>query len=129
MSDRPDALPDLETRMGDVAAVMDAARPSEPSLRVLRGRAYVDSLRGQPPRPGAGTHPLLQLRATAVGARLPVGVPPRRAARYAAQLEQDWAWEADMRHMCPNADDELARWWGERAARRRARVRRVPSSR
>ena len=26
----------------------------------------------------------------------------------------DWAWEADMRHMCPNADEELARWWGER---------------
>ena len=26
MSDRPEGLPDLETRMGDVMAVMDAAR-------------------------------------------------------------------------------------------------------
>jgi hypothetical protein len=44
----------------------------------------------------------------------PWGSRPEERARYAAQLEQDWAWEADMRHMCPNADDELARWWGER---------------
>ena len=43
-----------------------------------------------------------------------MGLPPEERARYAAQLEQDWAWEADMRHMCPNADEELARWWGER---------------
>ena len=44
----------------------------------------------------------------------PWGFRPEERARYAAQLEQDWAWEADMRHMCPNADEELARWWGER---------------
>ena len=44
----------------------------------------------------------------------PWGFRPEERARYAAQLEQDWAWEADMRHMCPNADEELAQWWGER---------------
>ena len=44
----------------------------------------------------------------------PWGFRPEERARYAAQLEQDWAWEADMRHMCPNADEELARWWGHR---------------
>ena len=44
----------------------------------------------------------------------PWGFRPDERARYAAQLEQDWAWEADMRRMCPNADEELARWWGER---------------
>jgi hypothetical protein len=44
----------------------------------------------------------------------PWGQRPDERARYAEQLEQDWAWEADMRHMCPNADEALARWWGER---------------
>lgn len=44
----------------------------------------------------------------------PWGYRPEERARYAAQLEQDWAWEADMRNMCPTADEELARWWGER---------------
>ena len=44
----------------------------------------------------------------------PWGFRADERARYAVQLEQDWAWEADMRRMCPNADEELARWWGER---------------
>ena len=44
----------------------------------------------------------------------PWGFRPEERARYAVQLEQDWAFEADMRRMCPNADEDLARWWGER---------------
>ena len=52
---------------------LGASRP----LRVLRGRADVDPLRGQPPRAGAGARPLLQLCAAAVGARLPVGLQAR----------------------------------------------------
>ena len=44
----------------------------------------------------------------------PWGYRPEERARYAVQLEQDWAFEADMRRMCPNADEELAQWWGER---------------
>jgi class 3 adenylate cyclase len=34
---------------------------------------------------------------------------------YAEQIERDWGWEADMRRMCPSADDALARWWANRA--------------
>ena len=49
-----------------------------------------------------------------MGPGLPWGFRPEERTRYAAQLEQDWAFEADMRRMCPNADEELARWWGER---------------
>ena len=44
----------------------------------------------------------------------PWGFRPEERERYAVQLEQDWAFETDMRRMCPNADDELARWFGER---------------
>ena len=115
MSDRPGSLPDLETRMGDVAAVMDAAGRS--------GRCCSGT-----PRAGrcrSSTRPAIPERVhglviySSYARRLwapdyPWGFRPEERARYAAQLEQDWAWEADMRRMCPNADEELARWWGER---------------
>ena len=115
MSDRPGSLPDLETRMGDVAAVMDAARSEQ---AVLFG--YSEG--GPMAILYAATHPE-RVHALVIyssyARRLwapdyPWGFRPEERARYAAQLEQDWAWEADMRHMCPNADEELARWWGQR---------------
>ena len=115
MSDRPGGLPDLETRMGDVAAVMDAARSERAVLfgyseggpmAILYAATYperVDAL----------------VLYSSYARRLwapdyPWGFRPDERARYAEQLEADWAWEADMRNMCPNADEELARWWGER---------------
>jgi pimeloyl-ACP methyl ester carboxylesterase/DNA-binding CsgD family transcriptional regulator len=115
MSDRPGALPDLETRMGDVLAVMDAARSER---AVLFG--YSEG--GPMSIVYAASHPE-RVRALVIyssyARRLwapdyPWGFRPEERARYAAQLEQEWAWEADMRHMCPNADEELARWWGNR---------------
>jgi pimeloyl-ACP methyl ester carboxylesterase len=115
MSDRPGALPDLETRMGDVVAVMDAARSGRAvlfgyseggPLSILYAASYPERVHGL-------------IIYSSYARRLwapdyPWGSRPEERARYAAQLEQDWAWEADMRHMCPNADEELARWWGER---------------
>jgi pimeloyl-ACP methyl ester carboxylesterase len=115
MSDRPGALPDLETRMGDVVAVMDAARSERAVLfgyseggpmSILCAASHPERVRGL-------------VIYSSYARRLwapdyPWGFRPEERARYAAQLEQDWAWEADMRHMCPTADEELARWWGER---------------
>ncbi|MBN2623030.1 MAG: alpha/beta fold hydrolase, partial [Acidimicrobiales bacterium] len=115
MSDRPGTVPDLETRMGDVAAVMDAARSERAVLfgyseggpmSILYAATYPERV-----------HALVIYSSYA--RRLwapdyPWGFRPAERARYAEQLERDWAWEADMRHMCPGADDELARWWGER---------------
>ena len=50
MSDRPGSLPDLETRMGDVAAVMEAARSrAGGALRLLRGWPDGDPLRSHFP--------------------------------------------------------------------------------
>jgi pimeloyl-ACP methyl ester carboxylesterase/DNA-binding winged helix-turn-helix (wHTH) protein len=115
MSDRPGALPDLETRMGDVVAVMDAARSGRAvlfgyseggPLSILYAASYPDRVHGLI---------IYSSYARRVWAPdYPWGFRPEERARYAARLEQDWAWEADMRHMCPNADEELARWWGER---------------
>ena len=115
MSDRPGSLPDLETRMGDVAAVMEAARSERAVLfgyseggpmSILYAASFPERV-----------HALVIYSSYA--RRLwapdyPWGFRPEERARYAVQLEQDWAWEADMRRMCPNADEELARWWGER---------------
>lgn len=115
MSDRPGGLPDLETRMGDVSAVMDAARSRDAVLfgyseggpmSVLYAATYPERVRGL-------------VIYSSYARRLwapdyPWGFRREERARYAEQLEQDWAWEADMRTMCPNADEELARWWGER---------------
>ena len=115
MSDRPAALPDLETRMGDVVAVMEAARSEKAVLFGYSegGPMSILYAASHPER----VHGLVLYSSYARRLRAPDypwGFSPEERARYAAQLEQDWAWEADMRHMCPNADDELARWWGER---------------
>jgi pimeloyl-ACP methyl ester carboxylesterase len=115
MSDRPPALPDLETRMGDVAAVMDAAHSQRAVLFGYSEGGPMSILY-------AASHPervqglvLYSSYARRLWAPdYPWGYRPDERAAYAAQLEQDWAWEADMRHMCPNADEELARWWGQR---------------
>jgi DNA-binding winged helix-turn-helix (wHTH) protein/pimeloyl-ACP methyl ester carboxylesterase len=115
MSDRPGALPDLETRMGDVVAVMNAARSERAVLfgyseggpmSVLYAASYPERVGGL-------------VIYSSYARRLwapdyPWGLRPEERQRYAEQLEQDWAWEADMRHMCPSADEELAQWWGER---------------
>ena len=115
MSDRPGSLPDLETRMGDVAAVMEAARSERAVLFGYSEGGPMSILY-------AATHPE-RVHALVIyssyARRLwapdyPWGFRPEERARYAVQLEQDWAWEADMRNMCPNADEQLARWWGER---------------
>ncbi|HSJ91674.1 MAG TPA: alpha/beta fold hydrolase [Ilumatobacter sp.] len=115
MSDRPPDLPDLETRMDDVRAVLDAARSERAVLFGYSEGGPMSIL-------FAATYPervaalvIYSSYARRLWARdYPWGFRPDERARYAEQLEQDWAWEADMRHMCPNADDELARWWGER---------------
>jgi pimeloyl-ACP methyl ester carboxylesterase/DNA-binding winged helix-turn-helix (wHTH) protein len=115
MSDRPSGLPDLETRMDDVRAVLDAVRSERAVLFGYSEGGPMSIL-------FAATHPdrvaglvLYGSYARRVWAPdYPWGYRPEERARYAEQLEQEWAWEADLRHMCPNADDELARWFGER---------------
>lgn len=115
MSDRPGTLPDLETRMGDVAAVMDAVRSERAVLFGYSEGGPMSILY-------AASHPE-RVKALVIyssyARRLwapdyPWGARPEDRARYAAQVELGWAWEADMRQMCPNADEELARWWGQR---------------
>lgn len=115
MSDRPGALPDLETRMGDVAAVMDAVHSEQAVLfgyseggpmSILYAASHPERVKGLV---------IYSSHARRLWAPdYPWGARPEDRARYGAQVEHDWAWEADMRQMCPSADEELARWWGQR---------------
>ncbi len=124
MSDRPADLPDLETRMHDVLAVMAAA---ESTRAVLFG--YSEG--GPMATLFAAAHPdrveALILYGTYARRLRSPGYPWGHTAaereRYAERLASEWSWEADLRSMCPSADDEMAKWWG-----RRARASATPST-
>ena len=102
--------------MDDVRAVMDAARSESAYLfgyseggpmAILFAATY-------PERTNAlilyGSY-ARRLR----GDDYPWGKTKEARARYAEQIENDWSWEADMRTMCPSADEAMAKWWGQRA--------------
>src|SRR5919199_913418 len=117
LSDRPGGLPDLETRMDDVRAVMDGAGSERAALFGYSEGGPMSVL-------FAATYPhmasALVLYGTYAKRQDPDDDYPWAAARearerYAKQVEEDWGWEADMRTMCPGADEAMAHWWAARA--------------
>jgi pimeloyl-ACP methyl ester carboxylesterase len=116
MSDRPDDLPDMETRMHDLLAVMDAAGSGRAVLFGYSEGGPMSILM-------AAMHPERVEALVLYGAyarRLraddyPWAPTPEERRQYAERLAVEWSWEADMRAMCPSADDAMARWWGQRA--------------
>jgi len=124
MSDRPQGLPDLETRMHDVLAVMDSAA-------VERAVLFGYSEGGPMATLFAATHPervagLVLFGSYAKRTRVegyPYVHTEEERAAYTDRLVTQWDWEADMRMRCPSADDEMAAWWA-----RRARASTTPST-
>ena len=117
LSDRPGGLPDLETRMDDVRAVLDAVGSERAALLGYSEGGPLSIL-------FAATYPertsALVLYGTYAKRRDPdedYPWAPTREAReaYAEQIERDWGWEADMGRMAPTADEAMARWWAARA--------------
>ena len=117
LSDRPGGLPDLETRMDDVRAVMDA-------VGIERAPLFGYSEGGPMSILFAATYPsrtaALVLYGTYAKRRDPTDDYPWAATwderrRYAAEIEKSWGWEADMKRMAPGADDAMATWWARRA--------------
>jgi pimeloyl-ACP methyl ester carboxylesterase/DNA-binding winged helix-turn-helix (wHTH) protein len=116
MSDRPHDVPDLETRMHDLLAVMDAARSRRAVLFGYSEGGPMASLL-------AATHPdrveALILYGSYAKRERSEDYPwaPSREERrqYVERLAVEWSWEADMRRMAPSADEAMARWWGQRA--------------
>jgi pimeloyl-ACP methyl ester carboxylesterase len=115
LSDRPPDLPDLEARMDDVRAVMDAAGSHRAILLGYSEGGPMSIL-------FASTYPqrtraLVLFGAFAARIRSD-GYPwaPTEAEREASarRVERDWGLEEVMRNMCPSADEAMARWWGAR---------------
>ena len=112
LSDRPGGLPDLETRMDDVRAVMDAVGSQRATL-------FGYSEGGPMAILFAATYPERTAALVLYGSfsrRLyssdyPWGKTPEERAAYAAQVEGDWGWEADMHQMCPSADASSGLFW------------------
>jgi class 3 adenylate cyclase len=117
LSDRPGGLPDLETRMDDVRAVMDAAGSERAALFGYSEGGPMAAL-------FAATYPdrvtALVLYGTYAKRADPDDDYPwcqtmdeRRAV--AAEIERDWGADADLGSMIPDADPAMRRWWAARA--------------
>jgi DNA-binding SARP family transcriptional activator/pimeloyl-ACP methyl ester carboxylesterase len=117
LSDRPGGLPDLETRMDDVRAVMDAAGSERAALFGSSEGAPMSVL-------FAATYPSRTTALVLYGAYAKRRDPddeypwaPTWQARQqsAAEIERSWGYEADLRRMMPSADEAMAEWWARRA--------------
>lgn len=117
LSDRSVGLPDLETRMDDVRAVMDAVGSERAAL-------YGYSEGGPMCCLFAATYPqrvsALVLYASYAKRRDPDSDYPWAATweerqAYAAEVERNWGEEADRTRMGATVDVALAEWWLRRA--------------
>ena len=117
LSDRPGGLPDLETRMDDVRAVMDAAGSKRAALFGYSEGGPMSVL-------FAATYPsrttALVLYGTYAKRCGPTDDYPWAATweerqQYASDIEHSWGCGADMTRMTPSADDAMADWWARRA--------------
>ena len=117
LSDRPGGLPDLETRMDDVRAVMDAVGSEQAALFGYSEGGPMSCL-------FAATYPerisSLVLYGSYAKRRDPDDDYPwaatsaeRRA--FAEQVEREWGFDADLGSMAPNADAGLRAWWAKRS--------------
>lgn len=115
MSDRPPGLPDVETRMHDVLAVMDAVGSRRAVLvgyseggpmAILCAAAHPERVAGlvlygtYAKRIWSEDYPWAQKQ------------EDRQA--YTNLLVSKWDWEADMLMRCPSADLPMQRWWAQR---------------
>jgi pimeloyl-ACP methyl ester carboxylesterase/class 3 adenylate cyclase len=117
LSDRAVGLPDFETRMDDVRAVMDAAGCERAALFGYSEGGPLAIL-------FAATYPVRARALVVYGtyakragpdADYPWCDSPEQRRRYAAAVEREWGVEADLTRMAPGADRSLARWWLARA--------------
>jgi class 3 adenylate cyclase len=117
LSDRPGGLPDLETRMDDVRAVMDAVSSERAALIGISEGGPMTAL-------FAATYPertsALVLYGTYAKRQDPDEDYPWPSTReeriaYADEVERTWGGMADLGMLAPNADDALAEWWSTRA--------------
>jgi pimeloyl-ACP methyl ester carboxylesterase len=125
LSDRPGGLPELESRMDDVRAVMDAAETERAALMGYSEGGPLSMLFAAT-YPGRTTS--LVLYGTYAKRRDPDDDYPWCATweerqAYADDVEREWGSEADLGTMTPNAGPAEVEWW-----RRRARAAASPGA-
>lgn len=117
LSDPAVGLPDFETRMDDVRAVMDAVESDRAALfgyseggplAILFAATYPERVRA------------LVLYGTYAKRMGPDDDYPwcqteEERAAYAAAIEREWGVDADISRMAPSADETFVRWWMARA--------------
>jgi class 3 adenylate cyclase/predicted esterase len=117
LSDRPGGLPDLETRMDDVRAVMDAVGSEQAALFGYSEGGPMSCL-------FAATYPERTSSLVLYGSYAMRQDPDddypwaaTSAARrvYAETMERDWGVDADLGRTAPNADAALRAWWAKRS--------------
>jgi DNA-binding winged helix-turn-helix (wHTH) protein/esterase/lipase len=115
MSDRPPGVPDLETRMHDVLAVMDAVGSREAVLCGYSEGGPMAVLL-------AATHPERVSSLVLYGSYAkrvwspdyPWARTAEAQATVSERLVTGWDWEADCRWRCPSADAAMQQWWARR---------------
>ncbi|TCO45603.1 serine aminopeptidase S33 family [Kribbella antiqua] len=115
MSDRPSGLPDVETRMHDVLAVMDAVGSRRAVLvGYSEGGPMAIMCAAAHPERVAGLV-LYGCYAKRVWSEdYPWAQTQEERAAYTDILVNRWDWEADMRLRCPSADVPMQKWWAQR---------------
>jgi class 3 adenylate cyclase len=117
LSDRPGGLPDLETRMDDVRAVMDAVSSERAALFGYSEGGPMSVL-------FAATYPERTAALVLYGSYAKRRDPdddypwaPTREDREAsaAAVERTWGEVGDLGTLAPDADEALERWWARRA--------------
>jgi DNA-binding winged helix-turn-helix (wHTH) protein/pimeloyl-ACP methyl ester carboxylesterase len=124
MSDRPIGLPDLETRMHDVLAVMDATRSRRAMLVGYSEGGPLCIL-------FAATHPERALGIAMYGSYAkrtqvpdqPWAQPEAERRAYTERLVTTWDWHSDGLMRAPSGGNAMASWWA-----RRSRAATTPSS-
>lgn len=115
MSDRPQGVPDLETRMHDVLAVMDAVGSERAVVcGYSEGGPMAVLLAAMHPQRVAGLV-LYGAYAKRVWAEdYPWAKTAEAREAYTEELVTRWDWEADLRMRCPSGDAEMQAWWSRR---------------
>ena len=115
MSDRPEGIPDLETRMHDVLSVMDSVGCAQ---AVVCG--YSEG--GPMALLLAATHPERVSRLVLYGSYAkrswaedyPWAQTVAQRREYTERLVNGWDWEADLAMRNPTSDASMRRWWALR---------------
>ena len=117
LSDRTVGLPDLETRMDDVRAVLEAVRSERAALFGYSEGGPMCCLFAAtyPDRASALVLYGSYAKRSDPDADYPWAATWESRQEYARTVEQDWGKTADIGRMGPNADDSFVAWWLRRS--------------